>query len=106
AFHAPEKARVIVVHGRALAITAKEVERPPAKPHSVDCPSLVEKSATVIDELRPSLVGDVWRHPGAVQPGQCFGPGPQCATVVLCDGRTFFLGIAPLCTRRCVIGLL
>src|SRR5262249_1870951 len=95
AFHAPEKARVIVVHGRALAITAEEVERAPAKPISVGCPSLVEKSATIIDELRPSLLADVWRHPSGVQPGQCLGPRSRYAAIVLCDCGALFLRIRP-----------
>src|SRR6516165_9794601 len=57
----PQEAGVIALGRRPLAITAKEVEGTPAKPLSVGCPSLVEKSATDIDELRPSLRGDV-RH--------------------------------------------
>src|SRR5262249_7371063 len=62
---------------------------------SVDCPSLVEKSTTVIDKLRPSLLADIWRHLGGVKPSECFGPGPGCVTVIFHDGRTFLLRVGP-----------
>src|SRR6516162_6705488 len=95
ALDAPREAGVIVLGRRPLAITAKEVEGTPAKPLGVGCPSLVEKSATVIDELRPSLRGDVRRHPAGVKPGHCFGPRPPHTTIMFHDGRTFLLRIGP-----------
>ena len=91
----PQEAGVIALGRRPLAITAEEVEGTPTKPLSVGCPSLVEKSATVINELRPSLLGHVCRHPGGVKSGHCFGPRPPCATIMFHDGRTFLLRIGP-----------
>src|SRR6516162_5843064 len=95
ALDAPREAGVIALGRRPLAITAKEVEGTPAKPLGVGPPSLVEKSATVIDELLPSLRGDVRRHPGGVKPGQCFGPRSRYAAVILDDSRAFFLRVGP-----------